>query len=418
MVRATRVGVVARFEFVETVRKPSFLFATFGLPLLLLAVTVLSTAAQAEWIREATGGRDRVAIVAEDPGALAADARFDPGVVRYPDERAALRALAERRVDAIVVLERSWLETGAARQIARGDVQVLVRDDAGPRLAAAASLRRILAQGVTGPEDPRVERLVRPLDIRLERLGRDGTVRAAPSEMVEAYSTVLLPMLLAAMLTSALLMASGYLVQAVALDKETRMIEVLVSSCTPEELLAGKLLGLGGAGLVQFVVFSVLSGGAGVLLAARVAGLEAPPPLALALLPPAFLLGYAFLGALVLALGAFGTSVAEAQKLTVGVVFLAIVPLFVFPLLLEAPAGALARVLTFVPFTAPITLVLRASLAEGGIAPLEALGALVVLAVATAFALRVAAAAFRVGLLVSGALPSPREVFRAMRSGG
>jgi ABC-2 type transport system permease protein len=133
---------------------------------------------------------------------------------------------------------------------------------------------------------------------------------------------------------------------------------------------------------------------------------------AVAIAPVLFITAYAFLGSLMLGTGSFGGNVRESQQLGMFWAFLATLPLMFVPLLLTDPHGLVAHVLTWIPFSAPATLVLRLSLDPDGMSVWEVAGSLAVLVLSTWAAVRLASRLFRVGLLLTGARPSLREIWR------
>ena len=128
-----------------------------------------------------------------------------------------------------------------------------------------------------------------------------------------------------------------------------------------------------------------------------------------------FVLGYLFMGSLMLATAALGANAAESQKLTVGWAMLAVLPLMVMVILLDAPNGFLGQLLTWIPFTSPLTVILRLAVDSSGIAWWEVTGSMLVLVVSTWLSIRVGARLFRVGFLLTGSRPSLAELWRQAR---
>jgi len=128
--------------------------------------------------------------------------------------------------------------------------------------------------------------------------------------------------------------------------------------------------------------------------------------------PLFFTLGYLFIGSLMIATGSLGSSVAESQKLTIGWAILAVSPLMVLLILLEEPHGPLGRVFSVIPFTSPLTLMVRLSVDPEGVAFSELALAVASLILATWVSIRIGARLFRVGLLLGGSRPSWREIAR------
>ncbi|MEM1417896.1 MAG: ABC transporter permease, partial [Myxococcota bacterium] len=334
---------------------------------------------------------------------------------RLPDEDAGLEALRAGRLGAVYVI--------GADYVAEGRVRVLAAE-AGPLLSVRSAtvepvLGRLLVDRLlrgASVDDATRERAMEPLRLERETITREGGRRSAQDQALELLVRSAVPFLLGVLLLTALLSASGYLVQTVALDKESKLVEVLLSSTDPDELLTGKLLGLGGAGLLQFVVWAAMVVGGAGTAAAFVTRFSIPIPWeALAISPLFFVLGYLFIGSLMLATGSLGSSVPESQKLTLGWALLAVLPLMLLVILLEEPHGGVGRLLTVLPFSAPLTVVVRTSLDPAGIAAWEIVLALAVLLLSTWLAIRVGARLFRIGLLLSGNRPSWGELLRQAR---
>jgi ABC-2 type transport system permease protein len=211
-------------------------------------------------------------------------------------------------------------------------------------------------------------------------------------------------------------MTSGYLMQGTATEKENKVVEVLLASANPDEILAGKLLGLGAAGLLQIGVWlgMVLTTGFGIIPLLLTSGV-ALPWRAVALAIPFFILAFLFFGGLMLGTGSLGSNMREAQQLAMIWSLTAALPMMLMAVLMKDPHGMVARVLTLVPFTAGPVVVLRASTDADLLAWWEVAAAMLVLAASTWLALRLGARLFRVGLLNSGARPSLREIIRQAR---
>jgi ABC-2 type transport system permease protein len=105
----------------------------------------------------------------------------------------------------------------------------------------------------------------------------------------------------------------------------------------------------------------------------------------------------------------------ESQQLAMVWTLTAALPLMLMAVLMRDPNGTVARVLTWVPFTAGPIVVLRASTDAASLAWWEVAGAFLVLVLATWIGLRVGARLFRIGLLSAGARPSLREIVRQAR---
>lgn len=440
MTRWSKVATVATFEFLATVKRPGYLIATFGMPLFVAAYAaiiavpaylaekkereplVYGVIDQAGVLRlgadvHAPGGPEipedmRKALEATGQGQAVKDAMASDNFVFRPiaSEDEARRALAARTLSGFFVLPRDYMTGGAVDAYAPDTFSFSSSDS---RNALRELLRRRL---VTDNLDARTSaRVLQPIaSTNRFAVTRTGEIRDGGS--TASAVRLLLPLLFMGLFLISILMTSGYLMQGTATEKENKVVEVLLASANPDEILAGKLLGLGGAGLLQIAVWlsMLLVGGLGIvpmLLAARVD----VPWMALALAVPFFIVGFLFFGSLMLGTGSLGSNMREAQQLAMVWSLTAALPLMMLAVLMREPNGTVARVLTWIPFTSGPLVVLRASTDAASLPWWEIGGAFIVLLLSTWIALRVGGRLFRIGLLSAGARPSLREIVRQAR---
>ena len=421
--RPKRIAAIARFEFLAVVKRWSYLIATFGLPLFLAAVSGTVLGVQTYFLTQraeessAFGLVDDAGVVDrsvfEERNGARVWSNEETDVVLYDDEEAAARDLGSGRLRALYVIGEDYLGSGEVRAIQSEKTPLLSMRGTSVEPLLRSLLRRSLLEGRLAKDVQK--RVISPAHFIRARLGPDGVDITEVDEALDLLIRTTIPLFLGVLLLTALLSASGYLVQTVATDKESKIVEVLLSSVAPEEILAGKLFGLGAAGLVQFAAWTSMVIFVALSASAALAAVVTVPWLALAISPLLFVLGYLFLGSLMLATAALGANAAESQKLTMGWALLAILPLMVLVILLEHPNGMLGQVMTWVPFTSPLTVIIRLSVEPSGVAWWEVAGAIAVLILSTWLAIRVGARLFRVGFLLTGARPSLAELWRQAR---
>jgi ABC-2 type transport system permease protein len=195
-------------------------------------------------------------------------------------------------------------------------------------------------------------------------------------------------------------------------EKENRVMEMVVSSVTPTELLAGKLIGLGSVGLLQVAIWSTL--GLTTAVSMAVTFVINPPLFFFCAL--FYLLGYALYGSLLLGIGSLGTNQREATQLTWFISITVMSPVFVWMSILTSPQSTLARVFTFIPLTTPMTMMLRYSVDPTHTPLWEILVAIAVLVASTVLAIRLSAKLYRLGLLLYGKRPTVKEIWRWVRA--
>ena len=438
MIRWTKVRTVAAFEFFATVKRMGYLVATFGMPLFMAAYAGIVAipayyAEKSDRVPNIYGVIDRASVLGMDAdvgatsrlpdevqealeasgqgealehAAASANFVFRP----FADEQQARDALIARKIKGFYVVPADYLATGGITMYSGETFSFSSRDS---RDALAELLRGRLIAGHL--DNPLAARIVEPVE-RTTRYAVTRTGELRDGGAAAAVLRLAVPLVFMVLFLLSVLMTSGYLMQGTATEKENKVVEVLLASANPDEILAGKLLGLGAAGLLQIGVWlgMVLTTGFGIIPLLLTSGV-ALPWRAVALAIPFFILAFLFFGGLMLGTGSLGSNMREAQQLAMIWSLTAALPMMLMAVLMKDPHGMVARVLTLVPFTAGPVVVLRASTDADLLAWWEVAAAMLVLAASTWLALRLGARLFRVGLLNSGARPSLREIIRQAR---
>jgi ABC-2 type transport system permease protein len=437
--RWRRTKTVATFEFLSTVKRRGYLITTFGMPVFIaLYAAVLGVPAyfmtkQASKPSsfgvvdpggvlglkdETTAGSDQMpedlrrALEASGQQATveriigSARSRFRP----YATEPEARAALVAQTIKGYFVLPPDYLQKGGV--IAYGpDAGGLSNQDG--RSAFEDLLRQhLLAGRVDGTT---AARILGPVS-GMQRLAVTPKGEVVDGGGASTVVRIVVPVAFMILFLLSVLMTSGFLLQGTATEKENKVVDVLLASANPDEILAGKLLGLGAAGLLQVGLWlSVLTiGGIGIVPLLIATHVEVPW-IAVLLALPLFIASFLFFGSLMMGSGSLGSNMREAQQLAMVWSLTAALPLMMMGPLIQDPHGTVARVLTWIPITSAAVVMLRASMDAAALAWWEAAGAFVVLAVSTWFAIRIGASLFRIGLLTSGARPSFKEIIRQAR---
>ena len=202
-------------------------------------------------------------------------------------------------------------------------------------------------------------------------------------------------------------------------EKSNRIIEVLLSSVTPGELMMGKLLGIAGVGITMIGVWM------GSLVA--ILKLNSGPESELAgllwdvlqnsgMIPVFimyFILGYLLYSALFLSIGSVCNTLKEAQNLMGPVMLIMMVPMVTMMFIPKDPNGTLARVLSWIPLYTPFTMMNRAAAHPPMI---DQVGTLILLLVSVVVAMWLAGRIFRIGILRTGQPPKFRELLSWLKT--
>jgi ABC-2 type transport system permease protein len=207
---------------------------------------------------------------------------------------------------------------------------------------------------------------------------------------------------------------SRYLMQSVVEERETSMVEIIISSIRPAPLLIGKILAMGLLGLIQMGMLL----GVGAFILVQLSASEDAlttidiQPQALVLMLIYFIGGYLFLGSLFAGVGAISTSMREGPQIAAVFSLPAVAPLWVTFIFATDPHGTLPVALSLFPLTAPLAMIMRIAIAD---VPLwQIVLSIGLLGLAIGGAMWFAGRLFRVRTLLSGTRPRIRDVPRLL----
>jgi ABC-2 type transport system permease protein len=228
-------------------------------------------------------------------------------------------------------------------------------------------------------------------------------------ELIAKIRAMVLPLLFMMLMLLAIMTSTDRLLRGLMEEKQNRVIELLLSSVTANQLMAGKVLGLGLIGLTQLAIWLL----AMVVPLTLVVTFLQVSWLSLLTLVAFFVAGYLLLATFMLAFGSLGRDYQEASQWSLLWILLTLAPTFFLGILIEAPESGLSRLLTFIPFSSPMTVAIRMGMDKIG--PWETTAAWLFLLLNVVLGLRLGARLFRLGILMTGKAPNPIELFRLFR---
>jgi ABC-2 type transport system permease protein len=405
-----KLWAVVKREYLERVRTKGFVIATVLGPVLMAAMMIVPLLAA-----RSSGKLLRVAVL-DETGTLQARVeaalraardgdkpRFDvrPIGEGQLDARQLEKAVLEGRIDGYLQLPKDVVTSGIAsycgRNVSNLGVLRLLESSAGEAIKEF----RVVEAGL---EPARVKELTRPLEMKRIRAGGHED---------RGLVAFFFPIILMMILYTSILMWGQLVMTSVIEEKSSRVVEVMAAGVPSTQLLWGKLLGVGGAGLTQFLVWALSMLVASFLAAGPVAaGVSMPEisPLVLVSFVLFFLLGFLFYAALYASIGAAVNTVQEAQNFVFPIVFPLIIGMVCFTAVIESPDGGLAITLSMVPFLSPLMMFLRIVVVTPPWWQIAL--SLVLLALAIFGAVWIAARIYRVGILMYGKKPTFPELMK------
>jgi ABC-2 type transport system permease protein len=430
-----KVMIIAKREYLTTVRRKAFVVTLLLTPAIFFFAGVVSTRMQ---ISQAVARMSESRIVAlVDSSGLYANApltfdysapvepSFDPRQAKkpapapkrvpvvlrpYANQKLALDSLEAGHVKSVLVVTSDFLTTGRLRVYEKDTRTFTSSGDLRP---LTNWLSRNLLSGRA--DSVRIERTL-GINRALDYYTKDRDGRWAIKDDAKEMAGFLLPFALGFLLAMAIITGGQYLLQGVSEEKESRILESMLCSVTPAELLAGKLFGLGGAGLTLVGVW-ILAGAfssAGVLSLIHVT----VPASLLVLGLLYFLFGYLFYASIMIAVGALTSNLREATQFSGYLTLLNVCPFWAMIVFINTPNSTFAVVMSLFPPTAATSMMLRmsASAVSGAVIPPWQIGAsLGLLGLSALITLLLGSKLFRLGMLLYGKTPNLPEILRILR---
>ncbi|HUS70022.1 MAG TPA: ABC transporter permease [Anaerolineae bacterium] len=407
-----KVFIVARHEYLVNVRRVGFIVMTLLVPLMgavgLFVAAFFGGEAASFLASTFVPEEGNIGIVDELGAFTPLLPQYEEQFTLYGDQDQGRAAVRDKVIASLLVIAEDYIDTGKVTIITReGGFSAAVLEDSDTMQAFFVD--HLLQDEV----DPKVRaRVAHPIEPVLVSLEADLRLDRGPLAIV---LDLIVPYFLGILLIMTIFVTSGYLLQGVAKEKTSRVMEIILSSVTAQELLAGKVLGLGALGLTQIVIWLgssvALSGGTVGLLGIALPLLVRPQVLVLGVVY--YILGFLVYAVLMGGVGALGTTQQESQQLAGIFSFLAAIPLMVGGFMFTNPNMAIVRVLSWFPLTAPTMMLLRMPMTE--VPLVDVVGSLVMLILAIPVILWVGSKIFRMGLLMYGKRPSLRQIVRALR---
>jgi ABC-2 type transport system permease protein len=401
--------LVARREYLRTVRRRGYLFGTLLLPLGIAALMAISAFFSVDSIESGTTGS---VVIVNESSVPIAESATGPITVDTLTRAEADERLKSGDIADFYVIPADVERSGAVTRI---------EPDTGPGVERLASIES---------KGELVSYLVRAALLREAGVDPQAAARILEGVTVVTLDTegeevsgldvaagIAVPIVFVALFMVSIFITSGYLLQSVTEEKENRVVEIVLSSIPSMPLMAGKILGLGGAGLTQVAIWVATAIVALPLLSSQIPDLGAIEidPVILLLALVYFVLGYLAYGAIFAAIGAISPGNREAQQYSGFLGFFAAIPFILFSVFATDLDSLIVVALAIFPLTAPTAMLLVLGVSES--IPWMLVGAsLVSLALFAMLAAVASGRIFRATVLLYGVRPGLGDLWAAVRA--
>ena len=396
-----KIWIVFKYEYWRHVKKKRFILAVLSLPFfiaLMIGVGLLSAFFAVN--DQPVGYVDQAGLFSQasmPPEKSPIPFRKPIKIISYANESDARTALEGDLLQAVFVISPDYIESGSVQMISQK----------APDSSAISTFRDFLQFNLLKNTSPDIKNRVLK--------GANFEVQATQGDQKSTEGNILgiiLPFVAGFMFMLAINISGGYLLQAVVEEKENRTMEIIITSISPSQLMTGKVLGNLSVGLTQLVIWLIF-GAVGVGFVMRLF-----PELQSSQLDTGFLLlmvltflpAFVMVAAMMAALGATATEAREAQQIA-GIFTIPIaIPFWFVSLLITNPNSPFSIFLSVFPFTAPVSLPLRAAFTT--IPTWQVVLTISLLIMFAIAALWLAGRAFRMGMLRYGKRLSLKELFQ------
>jgi len=252
--------------------------------------------------------------------------------------------------------------------------------------------------------DPeKIKELTKSISLKLVKLSEKG------KEKFETEKVFLGTFFFIMFLMISLIMSAGLLVRSVVEEKSNRIIEILLSSCSTNELMAGKIFGLSALGLTQILVWIIIAISAGGPVILNYIQLQ---DFGFSLIY--FVLGYIFYASLFIGIGSIATNEQESQSIMSILSMLVMLPIFLSSIIFQNPESKLGMYLSYFPLTTASMMTMRINLIE--VSLVEKSVTLLILMLSIFGSIWFSGKIFRVAILSYGKIPNISEIINWLKS--
>ena len=401
---------IIKWEFINRIKTKLFIFTTFILPVLIGGMTYLPTILMDLEPENSTN----VGLVYNDDISFLVK-RFQNKTynslilqnglpqfrfIRYDSEKEALDSVVNNKIDAYMYIPNSILDTGKVSYFSQSLSNIKIYTSLRRVLNQIVVEQRMLNQNI---DVALVSSLSKKIDFEIFELDNFGEASKG-----NGLSSFLVPYLFLMILFMTVFMSGQLLLRSVMEERTSRTIEILLCSVTPDELMKGKILGLGALGMVQMVFYLTVG-----LLATKYKGWAVIEYSQIPLFLIYFITGYLFYAAIFAAMGTFFTSEQEAQQSSGIISVIAVLPIAFASYFISNPGSSFTIASSYFPPLTPFMMIIRLGTESVGINEIFLTTVLMILS--CWFLLKISGKIFRTAILLYGKKITIKEVFNWIR---
>ena len=398
--------LIFKHELISTIRRPGFIILTLALPIIaLVGMRIIHSTSKST--QQATS-ITKIGYVDQIGEFSKFTKEGSVTFIPYKTVSEATKSLVNGDIEEYIVIPENYITTGKIESFA---INVGTRVSSTSQEEITKFLSVNLLIGKVPPII--IERVETPPNISSTTLTSTGAV----SQTQYNIQNIIVPSIFSILMALALIFSSTYVLQGLGEEKENRLMEVLLSSVTPNQLITGKVLGIGLAGLIQVVVWVAI-----IPILLHMASSQFGGIFSTITIPAHFwvfgiiyfILGYLLFAVLSASIAAITSTVREAQGASAIFGIFAIAPYWFYSLLLLFPNSIIWKIFTIFPFSSPVLVMLRFGVSA---VPLWQIATSIgVLVLSIIIGILLSAKLLRIYLLMYGQRPTISEIIKNIKT--
>ena len=406
-----QIWKIMKWEFMNRVKTKLFLITTFALPFFMAGIMYLPSILMDMEPEDVT----EIGLVYDD-GLNDLLERFQTQVngafrlqdgnsqfqfSRFDEEQEALDSVLSKGIGGYIFIPSSVLDTGLVSYYSLSLSNIKIYSNLRRTLNQVVIEQRMLDQNI---DVSLVGQLSRRIDFETFELDEMGEASEG-----DGLSSFLVPYLFLMILFMTVFMSGQLLLRSVMEERTSRTIEILLSSVTPDELMRGKILGLGALGMTQMIFYLAVG-----LSATYYKGWAAIEFSQIPIFLIYFVTGYLFYAAIFAAMGTFFTSEQEAQQSSGVISIIAVLPIAFASYFITNPGSAFTIGSSYIPPLTPFMMIIR--LGTGSVDFPEIIYTTLLMVLSCWVLLKLSGKIFRTAVLLYGKKVTVKEVMKWIRA--
>ena len=406
-----QIWKIMKWEFMNRVKTKLFLITTFALPFFMAGIMYLPTILMDMEPEDVT----EIGLVYDDglndlldrfqiqvDGAFRLqDGNSQFQFSRFDEEQEALDSVLSKGIGGYIFIPSSVLDTGLVSYYSLSLSNIKIYSNLRRTLNQVVIEQRMLDQNI---DVSLVGQLSRRIDFETFELDEMGEASEG-----DGLSSFLVPYLFLMILFMTVFMSGQLLLRSVMEERTSRTIEILLSSVTPDELMRGKILGLGALGMTQMIFYLAVG-----LSATYYKGWAAIEFSQIPIFLIYFITGYLFYAAIFAAMGTFFTSEQEAQQSSGVISIIAVLPIAFASYFITNPGSAFTIGSSYIPPLTPFMMIIR--LGTGSVDYPEIIYTTLLMILSCWVLLKLSGKIFRTAVLLYGKKVTVKEVMKWIRA--